>query len=153
MLVLITVVALVPLGVGLGVSQLVGRGSASSTARPPVVTVTSGGGSVRVAPSSFDWAVGDRHPAAVRAGGPRVAADEAVVRVAPGGSLTLAWSIRGAPSSLAVALDSPGSPTQPLTPGNPVQVRMREPPGTYAIAVATTWSQGQAGYYFRVEVT
>lgn len=153
MLVLITVVALVPLGVGLGISQLLGKGP-TTTDQPPVATVTSARGSVRVRPAPFEWAVGGaRHAVADRASGPQVTASEAVLEVAPGGSLTLAWSTTAAPSSVTLALASPGAPAQLLTPGNPIRVTLRKPAGTYAIVVASTWAQGQASYYFRLDVT
>lgn len=154
MLVLITVVAMVPLGVGIGVAQLVGKGSGpGATSAPPVVSVSGTGPAVSVPPGSLDWSIGKRQEHLSRPTGPGAQAREPLVKVAPGATLALTWSTRAVPVSVSLALDAPRSAPQLLTPQDPMRLRLRRPAGTYAVVVTTTWAQGQASYYFRVEVS
>ncbi len=151
MLVLITVVALVPVGVGLAVSQLAGKAPApTGPLLPPTVRVSSAQGSVLVQPASYSWTSGTRH--AIAGHGSVVASTEPLLRMAPGGKLTFTFSGNAAPSSVELGLNNAAS-GQAVAPANPLQVGFRRPPGVYSVVASTGWAQGQADYYLRVEVT
>lgn len=168
MLALITLVALVPIGVGVGVSQLAGHparpgspklpASPGSSNFPRLPSATIGGalGSVTIFPGGFTWDPGGRHVDADHVAGPAVVASEPVIRVLAGDRLQLSFSVgasgAGSLSSASLALDQPGAPSHPLSLHRPIYLPVDERRGIYPMVVHTTWGAGQAAYYLRVNI-
>lgn len=159
-LAVITVAALLPLGIGWGVGELVGGGPGrASTAappalppRPPTATLaTRGAATVTALLGSYCWSSGGRGGCADAV--TDTPAHEPVLHVARGAPVTVAFATRDSPSAVSVGPTS--GPSHPLVPGNPTRFSFTVSPGSYAIVIDATWAarrRGQASYLVRVVV-
>ncbi len=152
MLALITVAALVPVGVGVGVAQLVGKAPARPTGipSPPLATASSGHGTVTVRPAPYTWAAGP-HQALTR-GGAVAPAHWPSLRVAPGATLTVTLPANEAPRSVALGLHGTAS-GKAFALVNPLKVHFGKEPGIDRVEVMAHWAQGSATYVLSVDVT
>ncbi len=157
MLVLITVVALAPVGIGFGVAQLAVKPRPGATRqelrRPPSATVEAGGASVPAVLRSYCWTY--RGHRGCRQLARRSGTARALV-VHPGQQVRVSFATPGAPRSARLELGGGGVvPPQAASrsaPGNPAIFRISGPPGRRAAVVVTTWGQGRADYALTLEV-
>lgn len=153
MLGLITLAALVPIGVGVAVSQLERGGTTHTT--PTVMAPDAMLGSHKLPSGIISWGpptsrISDPNPPGAPSAFP-------ILGVSPNQALAIDFSneypLVAAPFSVTLALDEPGARSTSVLAGNPVHVNLDEPAGTYTFVLHTKWSLGSVDYYLRVKVS
>jgi hypothetical protein len=157
MLVLITVVALAPVGIGFGVSRVAvntgGRGTQMVLRRPPAATVEAGATSLPARLASYCWKYGSRrtcrHLASPTSG------TTADLAVRPGQEVRVSFATSGGPRSVQLKLAggvAPPPAASRVSQGNPATFTVSGSAGRRVAVITTMWAQGQVDYAVSLKV-
>lgn len=129
-------------------------GGSGGTGRPPAATLASAAGQVTALQGSYCW----RQPNGMSA----ICADtffldpSDVLTVRQGETLRLRFQTAAAPTDVTIQrFERPNGPilgTLTAPAGNPASFRADLPTGVWILVASTDWDEGDATYYFKVDV-